>query len=76
MLVAPRGMSAAPCGVSATPRGVSAAPRGMSAAPRGVPVAMHGVLALQDTHGNSRGQRGGVLYMKNFYSLELFKNHF
>ena len=31
-----------------TPHGVSAAPNGMSAAP-------HGVLALQDTHGTSRG---------------------
>ena len=73
MLVAPRGMSAAPCGVSATPRGVSAAPRGMSAAPRGVPVAMHGVLALQDTHGNSRGaggtlEGGGTIHEKFLWS--------
>ena len=39
-----------------------------------------GVLAAQDTHGNSRGLEGpfggGILYMKNFYGLELLNNHF
>ena len=55
---------AAPYGVSAAPYGVSATPYGVSA----------GVLALQDTHGTLRG--GGLLHMKNFYGLELLKNHF
>ena len=47
---------------------------------RRVGSAPHGALALQDTHGTSRGPEGpsrwGVLYMKNFYGLELLKNHF
>ena len=59
---APYGMSAAPYGVSAAPYGVSATPYGVSAGP-------HGVLALQDTHGTSRGAWGSL--MKNFYGLEL-----
>ena len=71
---------AAPGNVLAAPRGMSAAPRSVLAAPHGVPAAPHGVLALQDTHGKSRGAwgtlGGDVLYMKNFYGLELLKNHF
>ena len=45
----------APYGVSATPYSVSAAPYDESAAPYGMSAALHGVLALQDTHGTSRG---------------------
>ena len=68
---------AAPGNVLATPRGALAAPCGMLAAPHGVPAALSGVLALRDTHGKSMGAWGGeLLYMKNFYGLELLKNHF
>ena len=48
----------APYGVSAAPYIVSAAPYIVSAAPYGVSAAPHGVLALQDTHGTSRGAWG------------------
>ena len=69
-----------PYGVSAAPYSVSVAPYDESAAPYGVSAAPYGVLALQDTHGTSRGpegpSQGGVLYMKKFYGLELLKNHF
>ena len=61
--------------VSATPRGMSAAPRGVSAALRGVSATPCSMLAVQDTPG-AWGTLGGVLYMKNFYGLELLKNHF
>ena len=77
---APYGVSAAPYGESAAPYSESAAPYGKSAAPYGVSAALHSVMALQDTHGTSRGAwgtlGGGVLHMKNFYGLELLKNHF
>ena len=46
---------AAPCNVLVAPCSVSAALRGMSAALCGVPAAPRGVLALQDTHVNTRG---------------------
>ena len=68
--------------VLAAPCNVLVAPRGVSATPCGVPAALRGMFAIQDTHGNSRGAWGtlggerGVLYMKNFYGLELLKNHF
>ena len=47
-----------------------------------MPCQLRGVLAVQDTHGNSRGAwgtlgwGGGVLYIKNFYGLELLKKNF
>ena len=50
-----------------------------SSAPLGVLAAMCGMLAGQDTHGNSRGAwgtlGGGVLCMKKFYGLE-WNSHF
>ena len=56
---------------------VSTAMRDVSAAPRGVSAALRGMLAGQDTPGAWGTLRGGgVLYMKNFYGLELLKNHF
>ena len=72
---------AAPCNVLAAPHNVSAALRGVSALLRSVPAAPHWVLALQDTHGNSRGPEGpsggggGTIHVK-FYGIELLKNHF
>ena len=44
--------------VFATPHGMSAIPRGVSVAQHCVlvvPAALRGMLALQDTHGNTRG---------------------
>ena len=49
---------AAPCNVLATPHSMYAALHVMSAALPGMPAAPRGVLALQDTHGNSRGPEG------------------
>ena len=46
---------ATPRSVSAVLHGVSVAQRGVLVAPRSVPAALHGMLALQDTHGNTRG---------------------
>ena len=69
-------VSTAMCNVSAAPRGASAALRGMLAALRGVSAALRGMLAGQDTPGAWGTLGGGGLYMKNFYGLELLKNHF
>ena len=72
-------VSTAMCDVSAAPRGAAAALRGMPAALRGVLAALRGMLAGQDTPGawGTLGGVGGlVLYMKNFYGLELLKDHF
>ena len=60
----------------ATPHSVAAASCDMLAALRVMLATLGGVSATQDTHGNSRGLEGpsgGVLYMKNFYGLELIK---
>ena len=54
VLATPRS-AAVPHGVSAIQHGLSVAQRGMLVAPRGVPAALRGMLALQDTHGNTRG---------------------
>ena len=70
-------MKAVKLAVLAESGNVLAAPPGMPAALRGMPAALSGVLALRDTHGKSMGAWGGeLLYMKNFYGLELLKNHF
>ena len=69
-------MKAVKVAVLATPHGVAAAPCDMLAALRVMLATLGGVSATQDTHGNSRGLEGpsgGVLYMKNFYGLELIK---
>ena len=68
---APYGVSAAPYGMLATPYNVLATPYDESAAPYGVSAALHGVLALQDTHGTSRGAwgtlgRGGDITHEKF----------
>ena len=75
---AQRGASAALRGMLVALRGVLAALRGVSAALRGVSATPCGMLAGQDTPGawGTLGGKGGVLYMKNFYGLELLKNHF
>ena len=55
-----------------------AVPRNMLAAPHDVSAPCD-MLATQDTYGNSRGLEGpsgGLLYMKNFYGLELLKKSF
>ena len=46
---------ATPRGMSAVLHGVLVAQHGVLVAPHGVPAALRGMLALQDTHGNTRG---------------------
>ena len=73
---------ATPHGMSAVLRDMSFSQRGVLVAPRSVPAALRGMLALQDTHGNTRGawgtlgEGGSVIYMKIFYGLELLKTYF
>ena len=77
-------MKAVQVAVFATPHGMLAVPRGVSVAQHCVlvvPAALRGMLALQDTHGNTRGAwgtlgGGSVIYMKIFYGLELLKTYF
>ena len=74
-------MKAVKVAVSIAMRNVSAAPRGASAARR-VGRTTRCVCHTMQYVGRSRHPRGlrdpqgGVLYMKNFYGLELPKNHF